>query len=159
MRWLERNIPNAMFRLGGGIALLVIGVLALIVRDEPLTRMVSSVMLGVGVLGAAGLALWPVIQRLLRDLQNAREESARAAERADMAAHLHDSVLQTLTLIRAKANDPEAVSRLARAQERDLRTYLYQGRKSSAESVATALQDAVSDQLSGVIQALTKHYG
>ncbi len=133
-------VREAMFRLGGGIALLVIGVLALIVRDEPLTRMVSSVMLGVGVLGAAGLALWPVIQRLLRDLQNAREESARAAERADMAAHLHDSVLQTLTLIRNQAHDPEAVQRLARVQERQLRSWLYTDPKEETVSLSEAIK-------------------
>ena len=133
-------VREAMFRLSGGIALLVIGVLALIVRDEPITRVVSSVMLGVGVLAVAGLALWPVIQRLLRDLQNAREESARAAERADMAAHLHDSVLQTLTLIRNQAHDPEAVQRLARVQERQLRSWLYADPKEENVSLSEAIK-------------------
>lgn len=133
-------VREALFRLGGGIALLVIGVLALIVRDEPLTRLVSSVMLGVGVLAAAGLALWPVVQRLLRDLQNAREESARAAERADMAAHLHDSVLQTLTLIRNQAHDPEAVQRLARVQERQLRSWLYADPKEENVSLSESIK-------------------
>ncbi|MFT0847612.1 PspC domain-containing protein [Actinomycetaceae bacterium L2_0104] len=131
---------EALIRLGGGIGLLVIGVLALVVRDQPLTRVVSSVLLGVGVLAVAGLALWPVIQRLLRDLQNAREESAREAERADMAAHLHDSVLQTLTLIRNQANDPEAVQRLARVQERQLRSWLYSDPKEEVVSLSEAIK-------------------
>lgn len=138
-------VRKAMFRLGGGIALLVIGVLALIVRDEPLPRVVSSVMLGVGVLAAAGLALWPVIQRLLRDLQNAREESARAAERADMAAHLHDSVLQTLTLIRNQAHDSEAVQRLARVQERQLRSWLYADPKEETVSLSEAIKTTAEE--------------
>lgn len=44
---------------------------------------------------------------------------------ADMAAHLHDSVLQTLALIQRQAHDPREVVRLARGQERDLRAFLY----------------------------------
>lgn len=136
----ELPARKAMVRLGGGIGLLVIGVLALVVRDQPFPRVVSSVMLGVGVLAVAGLALWPVIQRLLRDLQNAREESAREAERADMAAHLHDSVLQTLTLIRNQAGDPEAVQRLARVQERQLRSWLYADSEEETVSLSEAIR-------------------
>lgn len=53
------------------------------------------------------------------------EEKLRAEARADMAAHLHDSVLQTLALIQRRAEDPVAVATLARRQERELRTWLY----------------------------------
>lgn len=121
----ELSTNQALARLGGGIALLVIGVLVLTVRDQPMGRVISSVVLGVGILAVAGLALWPVIQRLVREVQEAEEKSARESERAEMAAHLHDSVLQTLTLIRNQAGDPEAVGRLARVQERQLRAWLY----------------------------------
>ncbi len=141
----ELPAREAMVRLGGGIGLLVIGVLALVVRDQPFPRVVSSVLLGVGVLAVAGLALWPVIQRLLRDLQDAREDSAREAERADMAAHLHDSVLQTLTLIRNQANDPEAVQRLARVQERQLRSWLYSDQKEEVISLSEAIKATAED--------------
>ena len=44
-----------------------------------------------------------------------------------MAAHLHDSVLQTLALIQRTADDPHQVQRLARAQERQLRSWLFEG--------------------------------
>ncbi len=83
--------------------------------------------------------------RLIRQVSVERQQRVREFERAEIAAHLHDSVLQTLTLIRAKADDPEAVMRLARAQERDLRSYLYQGRRSAEESIATALDEVVSE--------------
>ena len=95
----------------------------------------------------AGLAflLAPWWLRLIRQVRVERERRVREFERAEIAAHLHDSVLQTLTLIRAKADDPAAVARLARAQERDLRTYLYQERRTAAASVAAALAQAIAD--------------
>ncbi|WP_062463211.1 sensor histidine kinase [Demequina soli] len=132
-------------------------------------RAVGGVALAIGALGwfAAGTAGWnPVIRaivvpltciagvalvlapwwlRLIRQVGVERERRVREFERAEIAAHLHDSVLQTLTLIRAKADDPAAVARLARAQERDLRAYLYQERMSHADSVATALAAAVAE--------------
>lgn len=93
--------------------------------------------------GALLLAPWWL--RLLRQVAIERDERIREHERAEIAAHLHDSVLQTLTLIRARANDPDSVSRLARAQERDLRSYLYQERPSVEESVASAIKVAVAE--------------
>jgi signal transduction histidine kinase len=66
--------------------------------------------------------------RIARDLVVERQARARAEERADIAAHMHDSVLQTLALIQRRAEDPQAVVQLARAQERDLRSWLFEGR-------------------------------
>jgi len=57
-----------------------------------------------------------------------REARASAEERSQMAAHVHDSVLQTLALIQRSADDPQSVVRLARAQERELRAWLFEGR-------------------------------
>jgi signal transduction histidine kinase/phage shock protein PspC (stress-responsive transcriptional regulator) len=78
-------------------------------------------------LALAGLAvvLAPWLHRSRAALNQARAEKVRADARADMAAHLHDSVLQTLALIQRHAEDPKAVSQLARRQERELRTWLY----------------------------------
>jgi len=87
-----------------------------------------------------------------------RESRVREFERAEIAAHLHDSVLQTLTLIRAHAAEPDTVSRLARAQERDLRSYLYQERRSPSESVAAALaasMNEVEDALGVAIEVVS----
>jgi signal transduction histidine kinase len=57
-----------------------------------------------------------------------RRERVRAEERADMAAHIHDSVLQTLALIQRSSDDPPEVRRLARVQERELRAWLFEDR-------------------------------
>ncbi len=63
--------------------------------------------------------------RTLRELSTERRERVRAQERADMASHVHDSVLQTLSLIQKAAGDPREVVRLARIQERELRHWLF----------------------------------
>jgi signal transduction histidine kinase len=69
----------------------------------------------------------------------------RSQERADVAAHLHDSVLQTLALIQKHSEDPRAVARLARAQERDLRTWLYGEDATTESSVTAALRAAAAE--------------
>jgi signal transduction histidine kinase len=86
--------------------------------------------LGGFVLVAAGIVvlLGPWWLRIARDLLLERQARARAEERADMAAQLHDSVLQTLALIQRSAGDPQTVVQLARAQERELRSVLFEGR-------------------------------
>jgi signal transduction histidine kinase/phage shock protein PspC (stress-responsive transcriptional regulator) len=78
-------------------------------------------------LALAGLAivLAPWLHRSRSALNQARAEKVRADARADMAAHLHDSVLQTLAMIQRHADDPKAVQQLARRQERELRNWLY----------------------------------
>lgn len=109
------------------------------------SRAVRMWAVGGAIVLTAVMLLAPWWLRLLRQVSVERERRVREFERAEIAAHLHDSVLQTLTLIRAKADDPDAVARLARAQERDLRSYLYQERRSPADSVATALAAAMSE--------------
>ncbi len=111
-------------------------------HGHPLTR---AIVVPVVAVAAFALVPAPWWTRLIRQVAVEREQRVREFERAEIAAHLHDSVMQTLTLIRAKANDPDAVARLARAQERDLRAYLYQDRRSEADSVATALAAAMSE--------------
>lgn len=93
-------------------------------------------------LGLLGLALiaGPWLIRLTSDLSEERSERVRAQERADVAAHLHDSVLQTLTLIQKSAGDPAAVARLARAQERDLRSWLFDSAGGDTTTLAAALR-------------------
>ena len=111
-------------------------------NGHPLTR---AIVVPIVAVVAVALVPAPWWMRLLRQLTVEREQRVREFERAEIAAHLHDSVMQTLTLIRAKAHEPDTVARLARAQERDLRSYLYQERRSEAESVATALAVAMSE--------------
>lgn len=67
----------------------------------------------------------PYLLRQTRELSAERRARIRAQERAEVAAHVHDSVLHTLTLIQRNVDDPREVARLARAQERELRAWLY----------------------------------
>ena len=85
------------------------------------------------VVTVVGLALvtGPWWMRMMSQLTAERAERIRAQEREDIAAQVHDSVLQTLALIRRNASSPREVARLARGQERTLRTLLYGGRESS----------------------------
>ena len=95
---------------------------------------------------ALGLILAPWWLRLVRGLDDEREERIRSQERAEMAAHLHDSVLQTLALMQKRADDPREVATLARRQERELRSWLDNGSaRSSAVSFAAALAAAVAE--------------
>ncbi len=92
-----------------------------------------------GLLGVALIA-GPWLIRLTSDLGEERAERVRSQERADVAAHLHDSVLQTLTLIQKSAHDPAAVARIARAQERDLRSWLFDSAGGDQTTLAVALR-------------------
>jgi len=74
------------------------------------------------------LLLGPWWLRIARDLVLERQARVRAEERADIAAQVHDSVLQTLALIQRRADDPQKVIQLARLQERELRSWLFEGR-------------------------------
>ncbi|MBF0816486.1 ATP-binding protein [Microbacterium paludicola] len=87
-------------------------------------------------------AVWtPNLVARLRELQTARVKSIRDEHRAEMAAHLHDSVLQTLALIQNRAGASSEVGRLARAQERELRAWLYDGDTPADSDLATDLRD------------------
>ncbi len=100
-----------------------------------------SALLILGVLIAAA----PWIYRWRRSLTRAREEKLVVDARADMAAHLHDSVLQSLALIQRRAHDPKAVTTIARRQERELRAWLYGEEASAPESVRAALVADAAD--------------
>ena len=95
-------------------------------------------------LGVAGLVVvvGPWIYRLTAELADERAERVRNQERADVAAHLHDSVLQTLALIQ---KNPADAARLARAQERDLRSWLFVGESTDQRTVASALRAIAAD--------------
>lgn len=107
----------------------------------------------------AAPATWGIgVLRRANRLRNEAEESlvleraqrARAEERADMASHLHDSVLQTLALIQRSANEPSEVTTLARRQERELRTWLYE---SSAD-----VEDTLAPAMSSMAAEVENHY-
>ena len=80
-----------------------------------------------------------------RDDRGADYAGGGSQERADVAAHLHDSVLQTLALIQKSAHDGPTVARLARAQERDLRAWLFAGDTTDAATVSGALRAVTAE--------------
>jgi signal transduction histidine kinase len=97
------------------------------------------------VIAAIVVVFGPWWVSLARDLMSERQARALAEERTEMAAHVHDSVLQTLALIQRSAEDPQNVVRLARAQERELRAWLFEGRAPGTVSEdATRLAEGVS---------------
>lgn len=95
----------------------------------------------VGLLIVAG----PWMLQTLRALTEERRARIREQERAEFAARVHDSVLQTLTLIQRHANDSSEVTRLARTSERELRGWLYAPRGAQPATVSAALGKAVAD--------------
>lgn len=139
----------SVLRLIGGVLLAAAGVLLLVGESvgrgvEP-ALMVQAAIGALAVLLGVGLVLAPWWVRLVRELGDERAARAREAERADIAAHLHDSVLQTLALIRARADEPGEVARMARAQERELREWLYDDRHEPGTSLAAALRAVVAE--------------
>ncbi len=116
----------AYFRVFAGLSL--VGTALILFAVWTRTLAMAGPVIVAGLLGVLGLAIvvgpWAV--RLVHDLGAERAERVRTQERADMAAHLHDSVLQTLALIQKNSGDATMVARLARSQERDLRGWLFE---------------------------------
>lgn len=77
-----------------------------------------------------------------QELAEERERSARLEERTVIARELHDSVLQTLNLISASADDPGEVRYLSRVQERDLRRTINEYRSPYEDSFRARILDA-----------------
>lgn len=113
------------WRLGGGIALVVGGLVIFAVGRFNVDAVRSSLAAVLLTLVGVGVITIPWWLRLVRALGEERRERIAESERAEIAAHLHDSVLQTLALIQRQSADPREVTRLARGQERELRTWLY----------------------------------
>jgi signal transduction histidine kinase len=122
---------SLVLRIAVGVAIGVGGLLVLILghTSRAALRPVGGALL---VIAAIVVIFGPWWLSLLRDLMSERQARALAEERAQMAAHVHDSVLQTLALIQRSADDPRHVVQLARAQERELRSWLFEGRPPGA---------------------------
>lgn len=119
------------------ILLAVFGVTVLALRDG----VAADALLIVVPLIALAAVLSSTLVEKWRELTGERDRRIREEQRAEMAAHLHDSVLQTLALIQNRGGASSDVARLARAQERELRAWLYDGDQPADSDLATDLRD------------------
>jgi signal transduction histidine kinase/phage shock protein PspC (stress-responsive transcriptional regulator) len=139
---LGRGGWAAYARLGLGLGLMVLALVLFSLRGGSLSLardVTIAVLLGIA---GIGIVVGPWVYRLTAELADERTERVRTQERADVAAHLHDSVLQTLALIQ---KNPADAARLARAQERDLRSWLFAGDTLDAATVAGALRQQAAE--------------
>lgn len=135
--------PKVWLVTTAGVLLVLLSVVLFLNRPGKYSTFTFGALMGVLTIGALIVVLSPLWFGMLNRMATARSREARETERADIAAHLHDSVLQTLTLIRASADDPIRVRSLALTQERELRAWLYTGREDPGQSVAQILRDRV----------------
>ncbi|MER6736993.1 ATP-binding protein [Streptomyces puniciscabiei] len=127
-RWVEvgrRRRTLTLLRAAGGVLLVTAGVTAIFWLQGSAAHLGAVLQAALAVLVGITLLAGPYLVRMTQDLSEERLMRIRAQERAEVAAHVHDSVLHTLTLIQRNADNAGEVRRLARAQERDLRTWLY----------------------------------
>jgi signal transduction histidine kinase len=163
LRTLSRNslIAGGTDRLGrarlaAGAALVVAGGVVVLARANVTAIRDGLLAMVVTVIGLA-LLTGPWWMRLMSQLGSERSARIRSQERADIAAHLHDSVLQTLALIQRNADSPREVARLARGQERELRTLLYGQRDASGQlgdelrTAAGEVEDAYAVSIDAVV--------
>jgi signal transduction histidine kinase/phage shock protein PspC (stress-responsive transcriptional regulator) len=142
--WLSRissdRGPDARVRVIVGAVLLVGGATVLLGSIDAIEQAgLVALAMAVTAIGLF-LVLGPWLFRLAADLSRERRERIRSDERAEVAAHLHDSVLQTLSLIQ-RTDDPRRAATLARAQERELRDWLY-GTGSAPGKLHAAIREA-----------------
>lgn len=139
------RLPYVGLRVALGVGLAVVGILVLLTHGQSLSTTWDSFLAAVGVLFGVGIIGAPWAVRFWGDLKREQQAAARASERADIAAHLHDSVLQTLALIQRQSGDPAAVTRLARAQERELRSWLYAVPSGEGSTLGPAVTSAAHE--------------
>ena len=128
-----------------GAGLVVAGLAAFVAASGRLA-VAGDVVVGVAITVVGVLLIGgPWLLRIVRELRDERTERALSQQQADVAAHLHDSVLQTLALIQRQASDPREVVRLARSQERDLRGWLYGVPTEPDSSLKVALERVAAE--------------
>ncbi|MFJ8965000.1 PspC domain-containing protein [Lentzea sp. NPDC102401] len=159
-RWRDGAFSQGktgIVRTVAGGALVVAGVAAFLVVNDTVQNL-STVILSVlaTLIGVAVLTV-PLWMRLVRDLDSERRARIRTEERAEIAAHLHDSVLQTLALIQKQSESPREVKRLARSQERELRGWLY-GREVGEQphSISVAIAQVCAEVEDGFAIAVSQ---
>jgi signal transduction histidine kinase/phage shock protein PspC (stress-responsive transcriptional regulator) len=138
---------GALARIVAGAACIAAGLAAFFVSVDSWRALRGGVIGSVVVLVGIALILGPGLWELVNQLVAERRERIRSDERAEVAAHLHDSVLQTLALVQRRADDPREVVRLARMQERELRSWLLEGERAddASGSLGAALEQVAAD--------------
>lgn len=143
----------ALGRVVAGVILVIGGVSAFLAASNAFTAIRQGVLASAGIVIGLAIISGPWWLRLGRELSRERRERIRSEERAEVAAHLHDSVLQTLALIQRTADDPRAVVAMARRQERELRGWLYEknegGGSTGLDTFAAALS-RVAEEVEGL---------
>ncbi|WUN33214.1 PspC domain-containing protein [Kitasatospora sp. NBC_00315] len=145
---------GAYTRVGAGVLLVVAGIIGFLILQGTGSTIGSVVEASIAVLAGVLVLVGPYALRMWQDLGAERTARIRAQERAEIAAHVHDSVLHTLTLIQRRAEDPKEVLRLARAQERELRLWLYR-----PEAAAEAAPDTLAERLRAVVAEVEDRHG
>ena len=130
-----------------GVSLVLIGGFATLAALGDLKSIGRSAAGAAVLVAGAVLLLAPGMARLARNLTDERRQRIRSEERAEVAAHLHDGVLQTLALIQKRAGDDKAVRSLARRQERELRSWLYGVTNGQADATVATLFRRELDEL------------
>jgi signal transduction histidine kinase len=131
------------FTLGG--ALVLAGLIFFLSSNATFRSLGSVVLAAIASISGLLLVGGPWIFRLVQQLGRERRDRIRSEERTELATHLHDSVLQTLALIQG-SNDPQEQAVLARIQERELRTWLFEGDPGNgADHFATAVEDMAAE--------------
>jgi signal transduction histidine kinase len=145
-------------RRGVGVTLVLAAGIGALWANGAIRPAGEAVLTAVVVLLAFALIFAPSWRRLASSLASEQAERVRSQERADVGAHLHDSVLQTLALIQRSGDDPRRVATLARTQERELRAWLAgEQRQAEGDSLAGALRAAaaeVEDAESGSLEVV-----
>ncbi len=139
-----------VLRLIGGGALVILGIIGTIAVFSPVSgvgfrAILASIVFAFVALGGVALVLAPLLWRIFGQLREERVGRIREAERAELAAMVHDQVLHTLALIQRNSADPKAVVRLARGQERSLRNWLYKPTGVPTETLAAAIEQVVAE--------------
>ncbi len=142
-----RGRRAALARVVIGVALVVGGVGSFLAASDAFSALRQGLLATAGIVAGVAVITGPWWVRMGRDLTRERRERIRSEERAEVAAHLHDSVLQTLALIQRNADDPRTVVTMARRQERELRSWLYRGDPppTAAQSLAAAVTRAAEE--------------
>ena len=131
---------SGLVRLAAGLLLVVAGVLVVVSGSVSWDVLMAGLLASAAVLAGVALVFTPWAVKHWRDLEAERSGRIRQTERAEIAAHLHDSVLQTLALIQKRAGSEQDVVRLARAQERELRQWLYSDRARAEDHLVQCLR-------------------